>query len=487
MSVDIENYSNDCELVLALVAPVGVNLDDVINRLDSFISQYNYTMNLIHLSKIINEANSTDDEKQRLDQGMNKGNLLRDRHGRGDYLGLLALNEINTLRDKDKDVLKPLSRHVHVIRSLKHPDEVEMLRQVYGNGFFLLGFTASNESREKYLHDEKGIPSDDVAKLIERDDKEGLALGQRTSDVYHMADAFIASDAEDPDLSSQISRVFELLFSKPVISPTSDEYAMFMAYAASLRSADLSRQVGAVILNKRNDLIATGANDVPAPGGGLYWPNEDDQRDHILGKDINEEQRNDIILSVMKKAYPDKEYSNDEERLEEGKKLFKDTGILDITEYGRAVHAEMEAISSAARNGIKVHGSTLYTTTFPCHNCTKHIVAVGINKVKYIEPYPKSFASKLHSDSVTHDPNERQKLIFEPFIGIGPRKYVDLFSISLGSGRKLKRKENGILKNWNRKDAELRVPMTPLSYIDAETILINDIEFTPEDTNDENH
>ncbi|MDN3612645.1 hypothetical protein QWZ16_23945 [Vibrio ostreicida] len=26
---------------------------------------------------------------------------------------------------------------------------------------------------------------------------------------------------------------------------------------------------------------------------------------------------------------------------------------------------------------------------FPCHNCAKHIVASGIKRVVYVEPYPK--------------------------------------------------------------------------------------------------
>lgn len=107
-----------------------------------------------------------------------------------------------------------------------------------------------------------------------------------------------------------------------------------------------------------------------------------------------------------------------------------------ITEYGRAVHAEMEAILSAARNGIAIRNSTLYSTTYPCHNCAKHIVASGISKVKYIEPYPKSYATKLHGDSIeANGDGNVKKVQFEPFVGIGPRKFVDLFSVGLSRGR----------------------------------------------------
>ncbi|MCZ5321339.1 hypothetical protein O5699_00900 [Escherichia coli] len=60
-----------------------------------------------------------------------------------------------------------------------------------------------------------------------------------------------------------------MLFGNPFITPTFDEYAMYMAFSSALRSADLSRQVGAV-LAKNYAIMSTGANDVPKSGGGLY-------------------------------------------------------------------------------------------------------------------------------------------------------------------------------------------------------------------------
>ncbi|KMT65927.1 anti-phage dCTP deaminase [Catenovulum maritimum] len=477
--MQIENFSNDCEIVIGLVAPVGVNLDDVHNRFVSYFNQFRYEVNYIHLSQVAKEfqgiATGPYTEQSRLDTAMNTGNALRQKSERGDLFALLAINEINKKRLGETP--EPLPRHVHIIRSLKHPDEVETLRQVYGPGFILLGISSSIESRKRYLKDEKGVPEEELERLIERDDKESDSFGQSTRDVFQIADAFVTSD-DAHSLSTQIGRTLDLLYSKPVVPPTADEYAMFMAYAASLRSADLSRQVGAVLTNQESDILATGANDVPKSGGGLYWPVDgEDNRDYELGKDSNEEQKNKIILNIMKK-FSNPEETTDEELLKEGKKKLKDTGLLDITEYGRAVHAEMEALLSSARNGISTRDANLYTTTYPCHNCAKHIVASGVKRVLYIEPYPKSFATILHNDSINAEgsPGESEKVMFEPFVGIGPRRFVDLFSMNLSSGRKLKRKENGLLKEWNRRDSELRVPMTPLSYLDAEVMLIEQLD-----------
>ena len=153
---------------------------------------------------------------------------------------------------------------------------------------------------------------------------------------------------------------------------------------------------------------------------------------------------------------------------------------MDITEFGRAVHAEMEALLSCARSGAAPRGGTLFSTTFPCHNCAKHVVAAGIERVVYVEPYPKSRALDLHSDSITLG-GDVDKLRFEPFVGIAARRFIDLFSMHLSSGSKVdrkKKKSGGEVVAWERANAELRVPMAAVSYIEREQIatkVLNDV------------
>jgi hypothetical protein len=71
--------------------------------------------------------------------------------------------------------------------------------------------------------------------------------------------------------------------------------------------------------------------------------------------------------------------------------------------------------------------------------CAKHIVAAGIRRVVFLEPYPKSLTSHLHSDSVCIEGADRGKyekypsVDFEHFYGISPRRYRELFE---RSGRK---------------------------------------------------
>ena len=59
---------------------------------------------------------------------------------------------------------------------------------------------------------------------------------------------------------------------------------------------------------------------------------------------------------------------------------FRSARALDVIEYGRTVHAEMAAITDAARRGASVRNTTMYSTTFSCHDCAKHIVAAGIER-----------------------------------------------------------------------------------------------------------
>ena len=111
-------------------------------------------------------------------------------------------------------------------------------------------------------------------------------------------------------------------------------------------------------------------------------------------------------------------------------------GVSDLIEFSRSIHAEMDALLAAARARISPVGCTLLCTTYPCHSCARHLVAAGITEVLYIEPYTKSLAVELHSDSLqtqTQEPEsgEQKKMLVSPYTGVGPRMYEDHF-VKLG-------------------------------------------------------
>jgi len=51
------------------------------------------------------------------------------------------------------------------------------------------------------------------------------------------------------------------------------------------------------------------------------------------------------------------------------------------------IHAEMNAIIWAARQGISIEDSTLYCTFEPCSECSKNIIAAGIKRIVFKHKY----------------------------------------------------------------------------------------------------
>jgi dCMP deaminase len=67
--------------------------------------------------------------------------------------------------------------------------------------------------------------------------------------------------------------------------------------------------------------------------------------------------------------------------LDEGCILGPDGGCI------RTVHAELNAIAFAAKQGIALIGSTMYCTDSPCLGCAKAIINAGITDVRYLREY----------------------------------------------------------------------------------------------------
>ena len=64
------------------------------------------------------------------------------------------------------------------------------------------------------------------------------------------------------------------------------------------------------------------------------------------------------------------------------------------------VHAEQNAITHAARNGIALEGCCAYITHYPCINCCKILLAAGIREIRYIHDYHNDPIVKTLCDGV---------------------------------------------------------------------------------------
>jgi dCMP deaminase len=65
----------------------------------------------------------------------------------------------------------------------------------------------------------------------------------------------------------------------------------------------------------------------------------------------------------------------------------------------RSMHAEQNAVASAARNGISLKGATCYVTLYPCVNCAKILIMAGIKKIVVKEKGKSQEAQELFRKS----------------------------------------------------------------------------------------
>jgi len=78
----------------------------------------------------------------------------------------------------------------------------------------------------------------------------------------------------------------------------------------------------------------------------------------------------------------------------------------------RTNHAEMNALTQAARRGHVTDGATAYVTNMPCTSCAKALIAAGINRVVIFSDYHDTLAvkffdiAKVKIDKVAQPPLE---------------------------------------------------------------------------------
>jgi len=291
----VSNTTFHGELVIGLIYAVGTRTNTTITSLEQYLNNAGYTVVVVKVSKdviprIVEVEPEQDDEYSRISALMDAGNRAR-KHGsdkedaeeNSRILGYGVAATINTKRTNSE----PNQKTAYIVDSLKHPSEIDTLKTIYSDGFVTIGLHSTLDRRKAFLTNDKTITSDNADDLIRRDaDESGNEFGQHVTKTFHLADFFLNVGSNEDLLRCDINRMVDLWFGCPFHTPTFDEYAMFMAFSAALRSADLSRQVGSVIA-QNNEIISTGANDCPRSGGGLYWPERkgDYISDAELGRD----------------------------------------------------------------------------------------------------------------------------------------------------------------------------------------------------------
>ncbi|TKC83479.1 deoxycytidylate deaminase [Trinickia terrae] len=487
------------EIVVAFMGAVGCGLPRVITECQHQLEQLGYRVERIKLSKFIKDHReywkgelAQEDVGNAYLENQTGGNFFRKTRSY-DILAQYAINHIARFKFATNptagDTSVELPQVAYLIDQIKHPEEENLLRLTYRNLFYLIGVLSTQDHRLARLKDQ-GLPENIANRIMERDRKEEQKYGQHLEKAFKLADYFIQHPLGlEEAIPRQIERLLKLVHGSNSITPTRHEHAMYVAHASGMKSACFSRQVGAAILDANGKLIAVGCNDVPQYGGGLYSAeSQNDQRCASRSSKICENDRQKKIRKEKIRAGLTSEiaslFKDARTRLTVLSKIdsvidlaYQHSGIPDLIEFSRAVHAEMDAIVSVAREGsAAVIGGTLYTTTFPCHNCARHIVAAGIDKVYYIEPYEKSLALESHSDSIIvldHDiadisnvdgkPTRIDKVKFIHFSGAAPRVYPKFFH------RDKRKDDDGAFIEWSGDNKPSKIMVEFLdSYRDFE-------------------
>lgn len=341
----------------------------------------------------------------------------------------------------------------YILDSLRHPAEVNLLRAIYGDAFVLIGVVCEEGKRiNRMSHKYSDAGHAKVKKFMERDAAAKESYGQQVAKAFHLSDFFVDNTVdrtladevtgnEDWHVTEHLSRLITILTHTKLVRPEIGETAMHHADSAKMRSACLSRQVGAALVDSQGNIVATGTNEAPKAGGGVYGESfTEDERDARCGMLLPESKRfcrntreqNEIIADLIE-SVPELKDAEADRKAKLPSELRR-TRIGSLIEFSRAVHAEMDAILSAARQGGRLTGTRLFVTTFPCHYCARHIVSAGVDEVQYIEPYPKSQALDLHDDAIQVEATNWKppsaggsKVLFRPFSGVSPRFYKKAF------------------------------------------------------------
>lgn len=486
--VSFEQITNP-ELVFGIVGPIGTDLEAIISALGVALQEVQYKHTLIHLTahmeaaKIRTKINTS----SYFDRYMSLIRYANEyRRVANDPAALAGLSLIRIMKARleiSSSIAEPALGTAYIVRQFKRPEEIDLMRRVYGRKFIQVSVFGSEADRRSVLvakiRQFDSAPKSDAEcerqaiQLIDVDNNQiDDENGQRVSDAFYLGDVFV--DGIDAKKAEEtIRRFIKALFGDNRISPNKDEYGLYTASAAALRSVDLSRQVGAAIFSKDGEIVTLGCNEVPKAGGGYYWADDPKSpfRDVDIGADANQERKSEIVHDLVERLSKEGLLSESLETAASvqafvkrlvARRRIKDSQLMDIIEYGRMIHAEMAAISDAARSGRSVKDATMYCTTFPCHLCAKHVVASGINRLVFLEPYPKSYAKKLHGDSITFDPAEKDKVLFQAFIGISPRRYRDIFE------KKKRKNAQGKVVPWNEGRPIPRIEDRSGAYIENE-------------------
>jgi dCMP deaminase len=341
---------------------------------------------------------------------------------------------INKIIKLLRDVAKKKDGHTFVvIDAIRNPFEATFFRDRY-TAFYLTAVNCPNEDRiarlqESYDYSRSQIQEIDRKEYEEKLEGSKLFISQNISRCIEISDIFFRNQNQgEKDLSflkRQIIWYVTLMMHPGIVTPTSYEHAMQIAYNARLGSGCISRQVGAVVTDRGVSIKSVGWNNTPQG-----------QVPCLLRSTAN------LLRHDDKEAYSD--YENDDGDFRDilkrtlesrigsnrlcGRNLsfcFKDVRNSVKEEknqiHTRSLHAEENAFLQISKHGGQgLKNGFLFTTASPCELCAKKAFQLGISEIFYIDPYPGIAGEHV----LTGGKNGPKLTLFSGAIG---RAYQQLF------------------------------------------------------------
>lgn len=312
-----------------------------------------------------------------------------------------------------------------VIDAIRNPHEARFFKERY-SAFYLMSINAPDEDRTSYLQNVHKFNIDQMSaiekkesgeqlkkeKAQEKEDKKNKELGtpekqnsqarelttQNVKRCIEISDIHIFNPRNELDnnnvLKAQLGWYVALMIHPGLVTPTSMERVMQVAYTAKTNSGCISRQVGAAITDDENSIKAIGWNDVAkgqVPCSLRSLNSLKSSFDTITFSSY--ERTNKEFRDAAKEEL--NAYKNSQKELR-GRNLsycFKDIkNSLDSKSnqvHTRSLHAEENAFLQISKyGGPGIRGGKLYTTASPCELCSKKAYQLGISEIIFIDPYP---------------------------------------------------------------------------------------------------
>lgn len=283
--------------------------------------------------------------------------------------------------------------------AIRNPYEATYFQDRY-SAFYLVAVSTDNDERIRRLGNK--LSYEQVKALDEKEYPHKLKgeykfTNQDIGACMQLADIYLYNPHEVTKekyfITESIVKYVTLMKHPGIITPTSVERCMQIAYNAKLNSGCLSRQVGAVITDCNYSIKAVGWNSVAE---GQVPCNLRNVENFLVNKDENSFSTYEIedgrFDEHMRKKYTGKiKRSSFAGRL--CAYCFKDeygeiTGQKNQV-HTRSLHAEENAFLQIVKyGGESIKGGKLFTSASSCVLCSKKAFQLGVKDIYYIDPYP---------------------------------------------------------------------------------------------------